>query len=103
MTNLTGKVDAIMMTESAYYAYIYRDTGNGTYAPEQVEITPERYYQLLRENPARYTEPAYVAFEVDMQETIAGSDYMEWADEAHQEWLAQLEEDDANRAMTGDW
>jgi len=75
---LTGKVDAIMMTESAYYKYVYREVGKGRYEPEQVEITDTEYYRLLRENPARYTEPNYVAFEVDMQETIVASDHKEW-------------------------
>ena len=75
---LAGKVDAILMTESAYYAYIYRDLGDNQHEPEQVEISSDEYYRLLRENPARYVEPAYVAFEVDMRETIAGSDYHEW-------------------------
>ena len=92
---LEGRVHAIMMTESTYYAYVYRDMGDGRFEPEQVEITYERYYQLLRENPALYIEPAYVAFEVDMEETIAGSDW--------HEWLGVQDTQDDFLAGTGRW
>lgn len=87
---LVGKVDAIMMTESAYYKYEYRDMGGGRFEPVQAEIDYDEYYRLLRENPARYTEPGYVAFEVDMQETLVDSDYMEWCDllDSQEDFLA---------------
>jgi len=93
--NPTGKVQAIMMTESAYFKYVYCDLGNGTYEPEQVEIDDREYYRLLLENPARYTEPNYVAFEVDMEETIVGSD--------HREWMDSLDDQDYFQAGTGRW
>ena len=64
---LEGKVDAIMMTEDGYYAYIYRKRGMGEYEPERVEISRDRYYELLHENPARYVEEGYTAFKLDRQ------------------------------------
>ena len=64
---LEGKVDAIMMTGSAYYAFVYHKRGKGEYEPEREEINRERYYELLRENPARYVEEGYTAFRLDKQ------------------------------------
>ena len=67
MTNLEGKVDAIMMTDDTYYAYIYRKRGKDEYEPEREEISRDKYYELLRENPARYVEDGYTAFRLDRQ------------------------------------
>ena len=64
---LEGKVDAIMMTGSGYYAYIYRKRGQGDYEPERVEIGRDRYYELLHENPALYFEHGYTKFKLDEQ------------------------------------
>ena len=67
MTNLEGKVDAIMMTDDTYYAYIYRKRGVGEYEPERAEIGRDRYYELLHETPALYFEDGYTAFRLDRQ------------------------------------
>ena len=84
---LEGKVDAIMMTDSGYYAYIYRKRGKGEYEPEREEIGRERYYELLHENPARYVEGGYTAFKLDRQAQDAldeqareERDYADWCE-----------------------
>ena len=98
---LEGKVDAIMMTDDTYYAYIYRKRGKGEYEPERVEISRDRYYELLHENPALYFEDGYTAFKLDK------SDYDELAaqDKAERDYadFCEVQDSQEMERMQGRW
>lgn len=87
---IAGQVDAIMMTDEAYYAFIYRQTSPNNFQPVRCEISRERYYELLARNPHAYTEPGYVSFDLALYEA-------EVVDSEHQEWMDELDDQDAER------
>jgi hypothetical protein len=88
--SLNGLIDAVMEADSKFYAFVYRDNGNGRAYPVRCEVTEWQYRDYIRTLDIEYRDADYVTFNIEAQKA-------EREDAEHAEWLAELDNQDLER------
>ena len=82
MSNFNGLIDAVMEADNKFYAFVYRDNGNGRAYPVRCEVSQEQYSNYVSSLAVNYRDADSVSFDIQAQiDARADYDRQLWIDE----------------------